>query len=379
MNTLVALGTTAAYAYSVAAIVDHELGANILTATTGHGMPELYFDTSTTVIGLILLGKYLEARAKGRTSEAIRHLIGLQPKTARVLRDGVEVDVAIEAVRLGDVVIVRPGERIPVDGRVVDGYSAVDESMISGEPIPVEKRAGDEVIGATVNKTGSFRFEATRVGRDTALAQIVRLIQEAQGSKAPIQRLADLVSAYFVPAVIVLALATGAIWLIYGPSPAFSYAFKTFVTVLIIACPCAMGLATPTAIMVGTGKGAENGILIRSAEALETAHKLDTIILDKTGTLTAGRPHVTDIVVRSDVGPRVLQLAASAERGSEHPLGEAIIAGMFRAADVSAVITSEDVKDHIREGAARANVSVVFSHAEGPGARRLALAPEIVD
>jgi|GEM_PF-2330 len=325
MNTLVALGTTAAYAYSVAAILDHAFGTGILPAAAGHDMPELYFDTSTMVIGLILLGKYLEARAKGRTSEAIRRLIGLQPKTARIVEGGVERDVPITAVRLGDVVLVRPGERIPVDGRVLDGRSAVDESMLTGEPMPVEKGAGDEVIGATVNKTGAFRFEATRVGSDTALAQIVRLIQEAQGSRAPIQRLADVVSAYFVPAVIVLALVTGAVWLAVGPAPAFSYALKAFVTVLIIACPCAMGLATPTAIMVGTGKGAENGILIRSAEALETAHKLDTIILDKTGTLTAGRPRVTDVVALDGDAGRVLRLAASAERGSEHPLGESIV------------------------------------------------------
>ncbi len=325
MNTLVALGTTAAYAYSVAAILDHQFGTGILPAAAGHDMPELYFDTSSMVIGLILLGKFLEARAKGRTSEAIRRLIGLQPRTARIVQDGVERDVPIAAVRRGDVVVVRPGERIPVDGRVLDGHSSVDESMLTGEPLPVEKAEGDEVIGATVNKTGAFRFEATRVGSETALAQIVRLIQEAQGSKAPIQRLADLVSAYFVPAVIVLALVTAGVWLAVGPTPAFSFALKAFVTVLIIACPCAMGLATPTAIMVGTGKGAEHGILIRSAEALETAHKLDTIILDKTGTLTAGRPRVTDVEAVDGDARRVLRLAASAERGSEHPLGEAIV------------------------------------------------------
>ncbi|MEO8084514.1 MAG: heavy metal translocating P-type ATPase, partial [Ardenticatenales bacterium] len=353
MNTLVALGTTAAYSFSVAAVADHALDLGLFPWTHG-GMPELYFDTSAAVIGLILLGKFLEARAKGKTGAAIRTLIGLQPKTARVVRNGVESDIALARVRVGDVVIVRPGEKVPVDGRVIDGFSVIDESMITGEPMPVEKRVGDEVVGATINKTGSFRFEATRVGRDTALAQIVRLVQEAQGSKAPIQRMADLVSAYFVPAVLVLALATGALWLLFGPSPAASYAIKAFVTVLIIACPCAMGLATPTAIMVGTGKGAENGILIRSAEALETAHKLDTIILDKTGTLTTGRPRVTDVGALNIRGgaagdpDHVLRLAASAERGSEHPLGEAIV-------------------DHAREAGLRLSDPTAFDAIPGHG------------
>jgi Cu+-exporting ATPase len=334
MSTLVAVGTSAAYAFSVVALVDYALQLGLLPTSTTHGGPQVYFDTSAMVIALILLGKYLETRAKGRTNAAIKRLMGMQAKTARVLRNGAEADVPIEQVVVNDIVRVRPGEKIPVDGVLTEGYSSVDESMITGEPIPVEKREGDEVIGATINKTGTFTFRATRVGSDTALAQIVRLIQEAQGSRAPIQRLADQVSAYFVPIVIGIATFTGLVWLIFGPEPQISYALLTFVTVLIIACPCAMGLATPTAIMVGTGKGAEHGILIRSAEALETAHKLDTIILDKTGTITSGEPRVTDVVVASGVEPsggalspsdRVLWLAASAEKGSEHPLGEAIV------------------------------------------------------
>jgi len=341
MSTLIAVGTSAAYFFSLLALADFAFDLGVLPMSAAHMGPQVYFDTSAMVIALILLGKYLELRAKGKTNAAIKRLMGMQPKTARVVRGGVELDVPITTVVVGDIVVVRPGEQVAVDGRVVEGISAIDESMITGEAMPVTKEAGDEVIGATVNGTGSFRFEATRVGRDTALAQIVRLIQQAQGSKAPIQRLADQVSAYFVPVVIVLALLTGAGWWLLGPEPAISYALVTFVTVLIIACPCAMGLATPTAIMVGTGKGAEHGILIRSAEALETAHRLDTIILDKTGTLTAGKPRVTDVVALPGAmiglggdAPRpaghtaeahILWLAASAERGSEHPLGEAIV------------------------------------------------------
>jgi Cu+-exporting ATPase len=354
MSTLVAVGTSAAYAFSVLAIVDYAFQLGVLPVSP-HGGPQVYFDTSAAVIALILLGKYLETKAKSKTNSAIKRLMGMQARTARVVRDGAEIDVPIEQVVVGDTVIVRPGEKIPVDGSIVSGYSSVDESMITGEPIPVEKGEGDEVIGATINKTGTFRFEATRVGRDTALAQIVRLIQEAQGSSAPIQRLADRVSAYFVPVVIGVAIVTGLVWLLFGPEPQISYALVTFVTVLIIACPCAMGLATPTAIMVGTGKGAERGILIRSAVALETAHNLDTIILDKTGTITAGEPRVTDVIAaaRSAGAGQVsaasrasrgsvsaspdlqgdalspedtaLRLAASAEQGSEHPLGEAIV------------------------------------------------------
>jgi Cu+-exporting ATPase len=273
-----------------------------------------------------MLGRFLEARAKGRTSEAIKKLIGMQAKTARVVRQGEERDIPVEEVMVGDIVIVRPGEKIPVDGIVKEGYSSIDESMVTGESMPVEKRADDEVIGATINKTGSFRFKATKVGKDTALAQIIKLVEEAQGSKAPIQRLADVISSYFVPIVIGIAAATFIIWYSIGPAPALTFALLNFVAVLIIACPCALGLATPTAIMVGTGKGAENGVLIRSGEALETAHKIKAIILDKTGTLTQGQPVVTDVVATPDFREEeLLMMAASAERGSEHPLGESIV------------------------------------------------------
>ena len=322
MSTLVALGTSAAYLYSAAATV-----APGLFAGAGD-RAEVYFDTSALIITLILLGRLLEARAKGRTNEAIKKLAGLRAKTARVIRGGEEADVPVEEVEVGDVVVVRPGEKVPVDGRVVWGTSAVDEAMITGESIPVTKRIGDEVIGATINATGSFRMEATKVGRDTALSQIIRMVEEAQGSKAPIQRLADRVSAVFVPAVIVAALATFGVWLVFGPEPAFTFALLNTVAVLIIACPCAMGLATPTSIMVGTGKGAESGILIKGGEALEGAHKLDTIVLDKTGTLTRGEPVLTDVAVTNGVPDgELLRLVASAERGSEHPLGEAIVKG----------------------------------------------------
>ncbi|MHB0870888.1 MAG: heavy metal translocating P-type ATPase [Chloroflexota bacterium] len=321
MDTLIAMGTSAAYLYSVAAIL-----FPALFHVTGQ-MAEIYFDTSAIIIGLILMGKFLEARAKGQTGEAIKKLMGMQARTARVIRDGQEVDVPIESVLIGDVVLVRPGEKVPVDGVLLEGRSALDESMITGESIPVEKGPGDEVIGATINKTGSFRFRATKVGKDTVLAQIIRLVEEAQGSKAPIQRLADVISGYFVPAVIVTALVTFVVWLLFGPTPAFTYALLNMVAVLIIACPCALGLATPTAIMVGTGKGAENGVLIRSGEALETAHKIKAIILDKTGTLTQGKPVVTDLLPANGTSQEeLLYLAASAERGSEHPLGEAIVA-----------------------------------------------------
>ena len=322
MNTLIVMGTSAAYFYSVAAI----LAPDFFGVQPGM-MPDLYFDSSAVIIGLILLGKYLEARAKGQTGEAMKKLMGLQARTARLVRDGREFDVAIEAVRPGDVILVRPGEKVPVDGVVVDGRSAVDESMVTGESIPIEKGPGDEVIGATINKVGSFKFRATKVGKDTLLAQIIKLVEEAQGSKAPIQRLADVISSYFVPAVIGVALVTLAVWWLFGPEPRFTHALFNFVAVLIIACPCALGLATPTAIMVGTGKGAEYGMLIRSGEALETAGGINAVILDKTGTLTRGKPVVTDIEARGDTAPDLLlALAASAERGSEHPLGEAIVA-----------------------------------------------------
>ncbi len=325
MNTLIAVGTSAAYFYSLAAIIvpNFFIAAGIATADR---LP-LYFDTSAAIITLILLGRFLEARARSHTSDAIRRLVGLTPRTARIVRDGVEHDVPIESVVRGDLILVRPGERLPVDGVVRDGRSAVDESVITGESMPVGKEAGDEVIGGTINTSGSFRFEATRIGRDTVLAQIVRLVQDAQGSKAPIQRLADVVTGYFVPAVLGIAALTFVVWFVFGPQPAFNLALLNMVGVLIIACPCALGLATPTSIMVGTGKGAEHGILFRNAEALERLHKIRAVVLDKTGTLTEGKPRVTD-VVRVDGAPaeaELLALVAAAERGSEHPLGEAIV------------------------------------------------------
>jgi P-type Cu+ transporter len=320
MNTLVALGTSAAYFYSAVATFAPGLFA---------GRAEVYFDTSAVIITLILLGRLLEARAKGRTNEAIKKLAGLQARTARVVRDGEEVDVPVEDVVPGDVVVVRPGEKLPVDGRVVSGESAVDESMITGESIPVTKRAGDEVIGATMNSSGgSFRFEATRVGRDTALARIMKMVEVAQGSKAPIQRLADRISGVFVPVVMGIAAITFLVWLGFGPEPALTFALLNMVAVLIIACPCALGLATPTSIMVGTGKGAESGILVKGGESLEGAHRLDTIVLDKTGTLTRGEPELTDVLVADGLPEdELLGLVAAVERDSEHPLGEAIVAG----------------------------------------------------
>ncbi len=318
MNTLVALGTSAAYLYSAVAVMAPGLfvGADV------------YFDTSALIVTLILLGRLLEARARGRTNEAVKRLAVLGAKTARVDRGGEELDVLVEDVRVGDVVVVRPGEKVAVDGVVASGASAVDEAMITGESVPVAKRVGDEVIGATVNESGSFRFEATKVGKDTALAQISRMVEEAQGSKAPIQRLADRVSGVFVPVVMALAAVTFVVWLVFGPEPAFTLALSNFVAVLIIACPCAMGLATPTSIMVGTGRGAEEGILIKGGEALEGAHTLDTVVLDKTGTLTRGEPELTDVVVTNGIPEEeLLRLVASVERGSEHPLGEAIVRG----------------------------------------------------
>ncbi|MBA2691401.1 MAG: copper-translocating P-type ATPase [Rubrobacter sp.] len=319
MNTLVAVGTSAAYFYSVVAV----FAPGVLA-----GRADVYFDTSALIITLILLGRLLEARAKGRTNDAIKKLAGLQAKTARVVRGGEETDIPVEDVEAGDVVIVRPGEKVPVDGKVISGESAVDEAMITGESVPAMKGIGDVVIGATINTSGSFRFEATKVGADTALAQIMRMVEEAQGSKAPIQRLADKISSVFVPAVMVVAVITFLVWLFIGPDPAFTFAMLNFVAVLIIACPCAMGLATPTSIMVGTGKGAQSGILIKGGEALEGARNLDTIVLDKTGTLTKGEPTLTDIVATNGLSEDILlRLAASAERGSEHPLGEAIVRG----------------------------------------------------
>lgn len=320
MNTLIAVGTTAAYLYSVVATF-------FPSFISGTGLElAVYYDASATIIALILLGRFLEASAKGRTSEAIRRLMDMQARTARVLREGEEVDIAIDEVRVGDIVIVRPGEKIPVDGMVEEGRSAVDESMLSGEPLPVEKGPGDEVTGATVNGTGSFRFRVTRVGGDTVLAQIVRLVEEAQGSKAPIQRLVDKVASVFVPVVISIAAVTFLVWLLAGPEPSFNFALINFVAVLVIACPCALGLATPTAIMVGTGRGAEMGILIKGGEVLETAGRLEVVVFDKTGTLTWGRPVVTDVVAADGGGEdELLALAAAVERGSEHPLAETLV------------------------------------------------------
>ena len=332
MNTLVALGTLSAYLFSlVATIAPHWLDVSPAAGTpTGHGSMSspagVYYEVAAIIVTLILMGRLLEARARSKTSGAIRALIGLQPKTARVMRDGSEQDIPIAEVQVGDIVLVRPGEKVPVDGEVVEGYSSVDESMLTGEPLPVQKQAGDTVIGATLNKIGSFRLRATRIGKDTVLQQIVRMVQQAQGSKAPIQKLADIIAGYFVPIVICIAIATFVVWFdLAPPESRLNMAVLTFVSVLIIACPCALGLATPTAIMVGTGRGAQSGILIKGGEALETAHKLTTVVLDKTGTITRGVPTVTDIVAFGRDEGTLLQLAAAAEAGSEHPLGEAIV------------------------------------------------------
>lgn len=339
MNTLIAIGTGTAYLYSVAATIQPSFFA---AATAGGqmtgmaGMSEMsmvpvYYEAASVIIALVLLGRMLESRAKGQTGEAIRRLIGLQPRQARVVRQGREMDIAVEEVVPGDIVIVRPGEKIPVDGVIEDGSSAIDESMLTGESLPVEKQIGDEVFGATLNKTGSFRFRATKVGRDTILQQIVKLVGEAQGSKAPIARRADVISGIFTPVVICIAIATFVVWFVLAPVDVrFTLALVNFVSVLIIACPCALGLATPTAIMVGTGKGAENGVLIKGGESLETAYKLDTIVLDKTGTITKGQPAVTDVVTAANKADAVsenelLRFAASAERGSEHPLGASVV------------------------------------------------------
>jgi len=320
MNTLIAVGTSVAYFYSMVVVLFPSL------FTTGVVEPHLYFHTSAAIITLILLGRFLEARAKGQTSAAIKKLIRMQPKTALVIREGEQREIPVEEVQVGDLILVRPGERVPVDGIVRQGYSSIDESMVTGESIPVEKKVSDEMIGATINKTGTLEIEATKVGKDTTLAHIVRMVEEAQGSKAPIQRLADVIASYFVPAVIGVAIATFIVWYLVGPAPALTFAFLNFVAVLVIACPCALGLATPTAIMVGTGKGAEHGILIRNGEALEKAHQINTVLLDKTGTLTRGEPVVTDVISAHSLSrEEVLQLAASAEHSSEHPLGEAVV------------------------------------------------------
>ncbi len=320
MNSLIAVGTSAAYIYSLTATFFPQVFE--IQGYSAH----VYYDTAAMIIVLILLGRVLEARAKGHTSEAIKKLMGLQPKTARILRNGEETDIPVEEVETGDIIVVRPGERIPVDGVIKEGASSIDESMVTGESIPVEKNPGDTVIGATMNKTGSFRFEATKIGRDTMLSQIIRMVQEAQGSKPPIARLADKIASIFVPTVMGLASITFLIWFVFGPEPAFTYAVLNFIAVLIIACPCALGLATPTSIMVGTGKGAEFGILIRGGESLENAHRINTVVFDKTGTLTSGEPVVTDIVGSGAHDEReIMRFAGSAEKGSEHSLGEAIV------------------------------------------------------
>jgi len=313
MDTLIAVGTSAAYFYSA-----------VVTLIPGFG-DYVYFDSAALIITFIILGKWLEAITKGRASDAIKKLMGLQPKTAIIVRKNKEIEIPVEDIAVGDIVIVKPGQKVPVDGIVLSGSSSVDESMVTGESIPVEKNKGDTVIGGTINKHGSFRFKATKVGKDTVLAQIIKLVEEAQGSKAPIQRLADTVSGYFVPAVILIALASFFAWyLILGQS--FVFSLSIFISVLIIACPCALGLATPTAIMVGTGKGAENGILIKSGEALENARRITTVVFDKTGTLTEGKPKVTDVVALAKIARKdLLRYAAIAEKRSEHPLADAIL------------------------------------------------------
>ncbi len=330
MNTLIALGTGAAYLYSVAATVAPSFFSGESSHAGMAGMTAevpVYFEAASVIIALILLGSLLESRARGRTGEAIRRLIGLQAKTARVIRYEHEMDIPVEQVAADDVVVVRPGEKIPVDGVVFEGASVVDESMLTGESLPVEKRAGDEVFGATINKTGSFRFRATKIGRDTVLQRIVTMVQDAQGSKAPIARMADVISGIFTPVVISIAIATFVAWFVASPADVrLSMALVNFVSVLIIACPCALGLATPTAILVGTGRAAENGILIKGGESLERAHKLQTIVLDKTGTITKGEPTLTDVLPGDGMNEsELLRLVASAERASEHPLGEAIV------------------------------------------------------
>ncbi len=320
MDSLVALGTSAAVAYSL-------YGTAMIFAGDPQFTMALYYESAGVILTLITLGKYFEAVSKGKTSEAIKKLMGLAPKNARVFRNGQEMEIPVDSVQLDDTIIVRPGEKIPVDGVVIEGSSAIDESMLTGESMPVEKKVGDNVIGASINKNGSFRFKATKVGKDTALSQIIKLVEDAQGSKAPIAKMADKISGVFVPIVMVLSVLAGLAWYFLGQE-SWVFALTITISVLVIACPCALGLATPTAIMVGTGKGAENGVLIKSGDALETTHKIQTIVFDKTGTITEGKPKVTDIVTVNDMSrDELLRLAASAEKGSEHPLGEAIVNG----------------------------------------------------
>ncbi|MEO8572296.1 MAG: heavy metal translocating P-type ATPase [Chloroflexota bacterium] len=344
MNTLIAVGTSAAYAYSVATIASPSFFRAAGLGVDGAALP-LYFDTAAAIVTLILLGRFLEARARSHTSDAIRRLINLAPRSARVLRDGKEVDLPVADVRVGDIVRVRPGETIAVDGVVTEGASGVDESMITGESLPVSKHAEDLVIGGTLNTTGTLSFRATRVGAGTVLAKIIRLVSEAQGSRAPIQRLADLVTGYFVPAVLGLAALTFVVWFLFGPAPAFNLALLNTVAVLIIACPCALGLATPTSIMVGTGKGAEAGVLFRNAEALERLGSVRAVVLDKTGTLTEGKPRVTDMVRAEGALPEdeILALVAAAERLSEHPLADAIVREALQTRGLTVAAASEFV------------------------------------
>jgi Cu+-exporting ATPase len=316
MDSLIALGTAAAFLYSLYGTIMVSLG-------DVHNVHNLYYESAAVIITLITLGKYFEALSKGKTSEAIKKMMGLSPKTAIVIRDNQEVEIPIEEVEVGDIIIVKPGEKMPVDGMVVEGMTSVDEAMLTGESIPIEKQIGDKIIGASINKNGTIKYQATKVGKDTVLSQIIKLVEDAQGSKAPISKLADTISGYFVPIVIVLAIMSGLLWSIFGAE--LMFAMKIFISVLVIACPCALGLATPTAIMVGTGKGAEYGVLIKSGVALETAHKIQTIVFDKTGTITEGKPVVTDIIVNNISEEALLILAASSEKGSEHPLGEAIV------------------------------------------------------
>jgi Cu+-exporting ATPase len=321
MHTLIAVGTGVAWLYSTIAMIFPQIFPS-------QEFTDVYYDVTVVVTALVVLGLAMELKAKGRTSEAIKKLIGLQAKTARVVRDGKEMDIAVEEVLVNDIVVVRPGEKIPVDGEVIEGQSAVDESMITGESLPVSKKVGDEVIGATINKTGSFKFRTTKVGKDTALSNIIRLVQDAQGSKVPIQKIVDRVSAYFTPAVMILAIVGFVIWYDFGPSPALTYGLIVAVTTLIIACPCALGMATPMSLTTGIGLGAQNGILIRSGDALQTAEKLNSVILDKTGTITYGKPSLTDIVLAASQNEAdVLRLAASVEKSSEHPLALAIVEG----------------------------------------------------
>ncbi|MCR6544818.1 heavy metal translocating P-type ATPase [Dehalobacterium formicoaceticum] len=319
MDSLIAIGTSAAVLYGIFATVQIFLG----NASYAH---DLYFESAGVILTLITLGKYLESVSKGKTSEAIKKLMGLTPKTAIVIKDDQEIEMAIEEVEVGDIILVKPGEKMPVDGEVVFGTTSVDESMLTGESIPVEKNVGDGIIGASINKNGTIRYRATKVGKDTALAQIIKLVEDAQGSKAPIAKMADVISGYFVPIVISLAVISGLAWYLSGETAEF--ALTIFISVLVIACPCALGLATPTAIMVGTGKGAEYGVLIKSGAALETAHQIQTVVFDKTGTITEGKPQVTDVIpIPGITETELLQWAASAEKGSEHPLGEAIVQG----------------------------------------------------